>query len=1007
MPPNFAPAKQTKKIPKSPSKSPSTQSPVQYFYLESEKRKVGIATVSDPLTRRPCILWQDIQESFPRLSYIRAGRENLPLNPNPTTREIHASPEIDHPANVSVSPPPSASSPASLLSHRDDETSEDDASSDVQTPLTESSDITPPSRLWPKIDLPVDISLFVKQLDIRGHLEPYLTRLGPQGEDKIRQYDRSLTDYATIYLSEKQTPGQLEEATKSLEEQHKGFTSFVTQRLGSSENKKDEHVYIRERLQMAYLDGLNRLATMRATQTIATQTFKLQERTPPRLFIVLPKGVESGRVLRRELVASDFRLYFLCECEAQTEEDDTGHVHLTQHDGYDLLRPDEFFSTFGSYALSMMEMVKYGVASENFVVHPLMTFKLLDGLDMKSYVNTRCNIQPKVDEAIHFLQSRLSREQTMDTKPIERRRLSANELVQLESFLDKQSDARLLGNLSRSVSSDDIVQWVCSDHSPHAWIEDKIARAAKAKKRLSFKCCSPAEIAHFCDVLEDTPLGLKELDVSVPWKASEHEIQSLCNSVLAAGVTSVRFNNVVFSSLAEDAALRGDPLKPILQLQSSIGSPMFSLTGPQILSSIQEHDKSPITGLRKLNVHLREFAGIMRRKLSFFIQRLPDLTELCFNSEDLVQGFAFLLEHIHHLPQLTSAVLQSGEDVATYYPSSKSMKFSDLAVQFDKLLKTNKSLTNIIVPFDDDLAMCDIRTLDALYRHRQAPLVAEFVNDDGPVIKIEYRGRDQAEQDLDGYLRCIGEHSVMYLQVFCDKYLAGSHMRHIEPDVACILPNKENKDCPNPNATLDFLRLKVYGVPAVLEALSVTEANAFKLITSDMHCDLRWLALARLKALSWSKLSRLEIRGTSMVDWMQRFPFVFKRDNMDSLQEFCVASNGQLLSDWNASWIESMLKSHSSQEPLKTIMLHDVDLGDDEWDSLADAIDLSGARTLQLTGSSLQQEHFEKMIDNIRRSPLETVCLRDVEWAQSLDESGRKELLLKLRIKARNAKIQF
>jgi hypothetical protein len=45
--------------------------------LDSEERQVGIATVPDPITKRPCILWQDIQDSFPRLSHIRAGREHV------------------------------------------------------------------------------------------------------------------------------------------------------------------------------------------------------------------------------------------------------------------------------------------------------------------------------------------------------------------------------------------------------------------------------------------------------------------------------------------------------------------------------------------------------------------------------------------------------------------------------------------------------------------------------------------------------------------------------------------------------------------------------------------------------------------------------------------------------------------------------------------------------------------------------------------------------------------
>ncbi|KAF9364850.1 hypothetical protein BGX34_000199 [Mortierella sp. NVP85] len=1086
MPSNPTHSKQTKRIPRTPSKPPPTSCPIQYFSLDSEERQVGIATVPDPITKRPCILWQDIQNSFPRLSHIRAGREHvfcvfdenlvdaeprriryypnmkvltvfeekgpsisppspqssltsptehtrfysaaqnhshtflpfplrLPLNPKLGNRDIHASVDTDD----SVS---QASSPASL-SHRDDETfSYEDDDVSLHTPLTDSSDTTPPSRIWPRIDLPVDIPLFVKQLDIRRHLEPYLAKLGPQGEEMIRLYDQLFTDHATVYCSENQSFNQLERLTELMEEQNKTFIKLVTQQLAEEnleDQKRNEEALVRERLQMMRLDGLNRLAILKAAQSVATQAFKLQEKTSPRLFIVLPKEVdERDHARRADLVESDFRLYFLCECEAQTEEDESAHVHLAQHKGYDLLRHDEFFSIYGSYALTMLEMVKYGVVSENFVVPSLMTFKLLDGTEgIKGYGNTRRNIQSKVDEAIHFLRSRLCLDQGADNqgmRPIERHSLSTDDLLRLESFLVKQRDGRLLGHLRRSVSSDDVVQWVCSDHSPHRWIERKIARAAKRKERLSFKCCSPAEIAHFCDVLEGSPSGLKALDVSVPWKASEHEIQSLCDAVLAAGVSSIAFHGVVFSSLAEDAAIRGDPLKPILQLQAAIGNPQFSLTGTQLLSSIQEHDKSPISGLRKLNVNLKEFSTIMKRKLSFFLQRLPDLTELSLNTDNLVQGYMFLLDHQHHLPCLSTATLSSDGDEAIYYPSSRTLRLSELAVQFDEIIKRDKTLVKITVPFNDDFAMCDIRALDPIYRHRQTPLVAEFVNDKGTVVEVEYRSLNEAvsEQYLDGRLRCIGEQSVMYLRVLCDKYLAAPDLVHyMEPDVAWILPDKDDRthsSQPCSKATLDFPRLNLFGVPAVLESLSVTEVDALRLITCAMHWDLRWLALARLKAVSWSKLSRLEVRGTSLVDWMQRFPFIFKRDSMDSLQELCVAGNGQMLSSRCASWIEAIVKSHPSQEALRTIMLHDVNLGEEEWDSLANAIDLSRARTLQLTGSSLQQGHFETMLDRLPfMSPLESVCLRNVPWAQSLDGSDRADLLLKLRIKARAAVILF
>ncbi|KAF9953516.1 hypothetical protein BGZ65_004625 [Modicella reniformis] len=802
----------------------------------------------------------------------------------------------------------------------------------------------------------------------------------------IRLYDQFFADYATAFFSK--TPDQLEGLTELMEEQNKVFTRFVTEQLleqGIAAGKSNEVALIQERTQMTHLDGLNRLATLKAVQVAATQTFKLQEKTPPRLFIVLPKTTNEPVHVQRDLKASDFRFYFLCGHGP--------HIHLAQHEGYDLLRPDEFFSTYGSYLLTMLKMVKHGVVFENFVVPSLMTFRLLDGTkDVKGHGITKANIQFKVDEAIDFLQCQLSCDQDAGDKgkkPIKYQSLSVAELLRLESFLTKEDQGRRLGNLCRSVSRDDVVEWVCSNHSPHTWIEENITTAIKRNERPRFKCCSPAEIAHLCDVLEGTPLGLKALDISVPWKVSEDNIQSLCDAILAAGVTSVAFQGVVFSSLAEDAAVRGDPLKPILQLQSAVGNPQFTLTGRQLLSSIQEHDKSPISGLRKLNVaDVGDFPTLMRRKLSFFLQRLPNLTEINLNIENLMQGYMFLLEHQHHLPLLSTVTLSPGydEEEAIYYPQLKTLKLPELGTQFDEIIKRDKTLAKIIVPFCDDFAMCDIRALDPMYRHRQTPLVAEFVNDQGTVVEVEYRSRDEASTAKVpvGRLRCIGEQSVMYLRVFCDRYLAAPHMVHyITPNIRWLLSSEADMDLP-PNyskTTLDFKTLNLFGVPAVLEALSVTETDSLRLITCPMHIDLRWLALTRLRALSWSKLSRLEVRGDRLADWMQRFPFIFRRESMGSLREFCISSAGQLLPSRCADWIEAMVKSHPSQVPLQTIMLHDVNIDQEQWKSLSATIDLSGAKTLDFTGSSLQRIHFETI--------------------------DREDLLSKLRIKAKNAMILF
>ncbi|KAG0007036.1 hypothetical protein BGZ65_011770 [Modicella reniformis] len=106
----------------------------------------------------------------------------------------------------------------------------------------------------------------------------------------------------------------------------------------------------------------------------------------PRLFIVLPHG--TGPVDGNGSPPSlQFRLYFLCECDSHTTQQDmvTTHVvHMSKDEGYDLERPTEFFDKYGSYVLAMMHMVKYGTMAAGLVVPSLAQSKLVATLNVES-----------------------------------------------------------------------------------------------------------------------------------------------------------------------------------------------------------------------------------------------------------------------------------------------------------------------------------------------------------------------------------------------------------------------------------------------------------------------------------------------------------------------------------------------------------------------------------------------------------------------------------------------
>ena len=127
-----------------------------------------------------------------------------------------------------------------------------------------------------------------------------------------------------------------------------------------------------------------------------------------RLFIILPEPSPSVDVRERSC-PFQFRLYFLCECRTHSVPRDCNkphEVHLTNHPGYDLVNHNNFLKKFGSYLLTMMHMVKYGVTVGGLVVPPLLGLRhaIEDGESQRHLPFIKKNFSRLVDDMITHLQ---------------------------------------------------------------------------------------------------------------------------------------------------------------------------------------------------------------------------------------------------------------------------------------------------------------------------------------------------------------------------------------------------------------------------------------------------------------------------------------------------------------------------------------------------------------------------------------------------------------------------
>ncbi|KAF9170250.1 hypothetical protein BGX21_009345 [Mortierella sp. AD011] len=219
------------------------------------------------------------------------------------------------------------------------------------------------------------------------------------------------------------------------------------------------------------------------TQSLLSKTYELHENSLPRLFIILPYP-EKRQDTFGKLTSDQFRLFFLCECRKHTTTeggDIPNEIHLSNHEGYHISKPTEFFEKFGSYILTVMQMFKYGITTASVVVQPLEKFSIIDGAEeIQKYIDlTEDTIGTMVDESISFLGQHQKRTvcSTGTTSSIgfdELEDLEYPDLSCLKSYLRIRERGCSLGNLYRVIRAESHVEWICATHYRTIYREDVI-----------------------------------------------------------------------------------------------------------------------------------------------------------------------------------------------------------------------------------------------------------------------------------------------------------------------------------------------------------------------------------------------------------------------------------------------------------------------------------------------------------------------------------------------------
>ncbi|KAG0330431.1 hypothetical protein BG000_011712, partial [Podila horticola] len=173
-------------------------------------------------------------------------------------------------------------------------------------------------------------------------------------------------------------------------------------------------------------------------------------------FIVLPSDLDSWDNM--DPSTHHFRLYFMCDVwdENGARGDIPQHVHFSNHPGYVLKRPAEFFRIYADYVLRVLQMIKNGYSNGVYEIPPLNTFKILWNCDpdITGRHITKDTIIPVVDKAIAYIQ------ELSPPKWTTKLALDRSQSAAIKTFLDIQDGDNAEGNLLRYTNyKNQIVSW--------------------------------------------------------------------------------------------------------------------------------------------------------------------------------------------------------------------------------------------------------------------------------------------------------------------------------------------------------------------------------------------------------------------------------------------------------------------------------------------------------------------------------------------------------------------
>ncbi|KAG0242708.1 hypothetical protein BGW41_003604 [Actinomortierella wolfii] len=364
--------------------------------------------------------------------------------------------------------------------------------------------------------------------------------------------------------------------------------------------------------------ALDRLGQIQASvERILVQSFELVEYTIPRLFVVLP-DTRRRKWDPTRILSNRFRLYFLCESgsvetpgltsahrhirqespflssmsttsysprtlpspssspgrsPSSKEGSNMRSIHIAPHEGYEIIRPTQFFEKYGHYILGLLHILKYGLATASIAVPAIDRLQVVDGV--KQVANNIQTIASDtlqgIDHSIEYLERILGRGATGsggsqiggvsgDRHGYNIQALEGADLRRLESFLRVRDPERVLGNLYRTMAKSMVsadhgeevghVHWVCLDHFHWPYREQAIQQLVSIiranspssfdmhRRKASVTLRSSQSLAEFLGALTNCPV-VYELELILDFAFTYSDLSAVRHALESSNVQAL------------------------------------------------------------------------------------------------------------------------------------------------------------------------------------------------------------------------------------------------------------------------------------------------------------------------------------------------------------------------------------------------------------------------------------------------------------------------------------